>query len=170
MKFLLTCLFVFISFIGFSQIRTRVIWLSTDGKPTTNYVHYTTNKLTWSDFQAKPGPPSEIGAITMSGFGYRSKLSGTAQNGLMEIEVYSFMDPAGSWVRPDKKNNYVLNHEQRHFDITHLHAKKFAERAKDLKFTPNNYEKLIGDLYKQVNDELRNMQRAYDMETNPGTV
>lgn len=66
----------------------------------------------------------------MTGFGYRSNLKTMGDKGTMNVEVFCFMDPDKSWVRPDKKSDYILNHEQRHFDITFINATRFMQEAK----------------------------------------
>lgn len=167
MKFYMAVLLCCISYTAFSQI-SNYVTMGSKGGPSTSFIYYSAKPLVWENFKATPPPPSDVGAITRSGFGYRSKLSGTSTNGRIDIEVFSFMDPAGSWVRPNKKNDYVLNHEQRHFDITHIVARDFARKAQALKFSPTNTDKLLSDLYNTSNELLRQMQKAYDGETDHG--
>ena len=53
----------------------------------------------------------------------------------LDFEVNAFFYPNESWYKPDVCNNLILSHEQLHFDITELHARKFRQMVSNTRFT-----------------------------------
>src|SRR5205085_4703224 len=68
-----------------------------------------------------------------------------------------------SWGR--YKTEYILRHEQGHFDITELFARKLAKEIKEYKFDPQKYQQELNKIYKKVMDEKEDYQERYDKET-----
>ena len=40
------------------------------------------------------------------------------------VDAVAIFRPQCSWARPEGKTDYILNHEQRHFDITRIYAER----------------------------------------------
>jgi hypothetical protein len=122
-------------------------------------------KLQWSDFRGEP-QNNRAAAVTASGLTYR--FSTSKKNGdvvAVDFVVSSYFYPNKSWYRPEVCDSVILSHEQLHFDITELFARKFRERLKEVKFT-NNVKAEVKAIYKKVNLELNDFQNLYDSETN----
>ena len=121
--------------------------------------------LSWSDFEGLAEMEAEAVAITSSGltFGYRVKQS---NNSIISFtaRVDAHFYPQKSWVKPHRKTDEVLGHEQLHFDITELHARKFRRELSALRID-NNLKQRIQELYSRINLDLDSMQRLYDKET-----
>lgn len=123
-------------------------------------------KLQWSDFQGEIQAIQNEAASTTSGltFGYKVKYSGnTIENfeAMVEAQFY----PLKSWFIKEKVTAVILNHEQLHFDITELHARKFRKALKELR-VQSDLKYQIQRLYTQINQDLNQMQKRYDQETN----
>ncbi|WP_299128974.1 hypothetical protein [uncultured Winogradskyella sp.] len=123
-------------------------------------------KLTWDDFKGQPDTvnyPNTL-AITNSGFGYESGVSMLKSGKVFVRSVFNNFD---SWVVPEGRNDYVLRHEQIHFDITEIYSRKLRKELADAKITSNNSAKaqLIFD---RVFNEMRKRQDRYDQETQRG--
>jgi|AVFP01.1.fsa_nt_gi hypothetical protein len=121
--------------------------------------------LSWSDFEAVADTKAEAVAITSSGltFGYRVKQSNnTIISFTARVEAQFYPDK--SWVKTLAKKDTVLKHEQLHFDITELHARKFRKELSALRID-NNLKQRIQELYNRINLDLDRMQRLYDKET-----
>ena len=73
-------------------------------------------------------------------------------------------DPSKSWGRV--KNDYILSHEQAHFDIAEIHARLLNKALQNYKFIAKTAKNDIGEIYQQVMDEHHAMQEQYDEETN----
>jgi len=117
-------------------------------------------KLTWSDFKGAPDPASSNAALTNSSitveFGYNNK-------GLTHAIKCRF-NKMLSWARI--KNDYILNHEQGHFDIAEAHARLLNKTLGEYKF---NSEKVGEDINRMYNDVIKlhvTMQKQYDSLTN----
>ena len=123
-------------------------------------------KLIWSDFKGNPDMLSSAVAITASGitFGFSVKQSdGKVVSFKTDIDAHFY--PEQSWYKPEKANSHVLQHEQLHFDITELHARKFRHRVSKLKVT-GNMKEVLQKIHEDINKELTAVQNSYDTETN----
>jgi len=124
-------------------------------------------KLVWKDFQANPDKNSSAVAITVSGitFGFSITQTSTEEVISCDTEVSAHFYPEKSWYKPKSANNHILNHEQLHFDITELHARKFRHEISLIKIS-NSIENDLKTLQKNINKQLAQMQNLYDEETN----
>lgn len=121
--------------------------------------------LSWIDFAATPNNSSDAAAITNAGFGFKLLYSRYANNAHLGISVYCNFSKKDSWVKPGNKNNYILAHEQHHFDIAYIHTMLFIQRLRAAHFTTANYTDLVQKIYKESADEMSKMQDRYDTET-----
>ena len=126
-----------------------------------NLIEWTAErKLTWQDFKGQPDKSSTNAALTSSSinieFGYNS--SGLKYN------IKCRFDQNLSWGRI--KNEYILSHEQGHFDIAEIHARKLNQQLKAYKFNNRTVGKDINRIYDTVMKEHHALQSKYDDETN----
>lgn len=120
-------------------------------------------KLHWGNFKGEPEYNSDAVAITASGitYGFSSKTYSNSSKIEYTTSVSSQFYPEKSWYIKERVNDTVLGHEQLHFDITELHARKFRKRIKEVKFTKNIKQEL-NKIYAEINQSLQQMQNAYD--------
>ena len=123
-------------------------------------------KLTWADFKAKPKTNSSAVAITASGITFGFSIKSTDKNEVLSFntDVNAYFYPEQSWYKPERATKHVLGHEQLHFSITELHARKFRARIAQLKVS-NQVRKELKTLQSAINKELAEMQNRYDTET-----
>ncbi|WP_372938074.1 DUF922 domain-containing protein [Seonamhaeicola sp.] len=123
-------------------------------------------KLSWTDFKGSPNLQDSAVAVTASGisFGYSIKQTNNEVTNF-STQVHAHFYPEQSWYKPDRAGIHVLNHEQLHFDITELHARKLRYEINKLKIT-NHVKSELKTLQKTINLELKNTQNKYDLETN----
>lgn len=123
-------------------------------------------QLQWSDFKAEPENDTDAVAITASGitFGYSVKRS---QTEIVEANftIESHFYPNHSWCKKGRVDIVVLDHERFHFNITELFARKFRKQIAETNFSLNIKEEADA-IYKNINEELAEMQKAYDTATN----
>lgn len=127
-------------------------------------------KLGWTNFQGNPVMGGKAGAITTAGFGYKARLHADKNRTDFIVSVYSFFSKSKSWVKPDKKTAYVLNHEQKHFDIAYIGTCLFIKKLRETKFTQTNYRNLLGQVYNEMYTYMNDLQDLYDSETNNGQL
>jgi predicted secreted Zn-dependent protease len=76
-----------------------------------------------------------------------------------------FFVPNKSWVKSEYKSDFeLLKHEQLHFDISELYARKFREQLSKMSFT-ENVKIEISDLYEKITKKKIELQNEYDIET-----
>jgi len=88
-------------------------------------------KLTWGDFKGSPDYNTKrISALSSSGIVH----SKGCKNGVINYEVLSYFEKGESWVKPEAYTDHHLRHEQLHFDITELYARKLRRALAKEKF------------------------------------
>ncbi|MGC1206278.1 MAG: DUF922 domain-containing protein [Flavobacteriaceae bacterium] len=124
------------------------------------------NKLSWSDFKAQSDHKVSAVAITASGISFGFSVTQTDNNQVIsfDADVSAHFYPEKSWFKPELADNHLLDHEQLHFDITELHARKFREQIASLK-NLSTVKQDLRNLNESINIALAKMQNAYDDES-----
>ncbi|MFZ6051768.1 DUF922 domain-containing protein [Halocola ammonii] len=152
MKRIITALIIcFSSFYGMAQ--ERISW--SESRP-----------LTWSNFEPRKDQGFGYRALTFSGIRYNVE----TKDGMIEIDVECYFIPSKSWVQKGFEKDYLLRHEQLHFDITELHARKMRKAMEEYEmpigeFMKRGLAKELEDLYDNIYEEMVAMQTLYDKET-----
>lgn len=122
-------------------------------------------KLTWQDFKGKPNYNTRPAATTASGisFGFSIKQRNKKDVGF-STDIHTNFYPNKSWYKKEEATNHILNHEQVHFDITELFARKLRQRLEQVK-PQKNTKKVLNNIYAQILKNLREKQLLYDSET-----
>ncbi|WP_289062027.1 DUF922 domain-containing protein [uncultured Zobellia sp.] len=122
-------------------------------------------KLQWSDFKGSYFKTEWAAATTASGISY--SFSSFKKDGQLYLDfvVQSEFYPNKSWYRPELCDSIILSHEQLHFDISELYARKMRERLAKTQFTMDAKAE-VRAIYKSILKELSNFQNKYDRETN----
>lgn len=118
-----------------------------------------TRKLTWDDFKGAPDPSSPNAALTNSTINIEY---GYDKSGLKHLIRCGF-NKSKSWVKT--KNDYILNHEQLHFDIAEVHARMLHKEIKEYRFNSRTVDADISAIYNRIVKAHTNTQRQYDLET-----
>lgn len=119
-----------------------------------------TQKLTWADYKASPNPASDAAATTTSYLIFSYSIS---ENNF-RYSIASKFSRTRSWGL--HKTVYILSHEQGHFDISEIYARKFHQKLKEYRFNPRTYAKDLKKIYQEILEEKDKMQQEYDRETN----
>jgi hypothetical protein len=160
----------------FSSIAQKndIGWIAPEGKIINN------RTLTWDDFQNREDKEF---AKNLAAQGYRARayvipaiyfkwIDGKRQdNGRIKFKaVAKCAFQSHAYVRDDVKNshsNYVRTHEQDHYDIALVFARKMEEAVVSKDYSEKNYDaeidKILEDYYKQYHE----LQEKYDHEVNP---
>lgn len=129
-------------------------------------------QLKWSDFQAEP----DLEIIAYANTVYKIEILPTnvavdAQNNIQNyqaITATAFFFKNLSWVY--KEDDSLLVHEQLHFDIAELHARKIRTEFEKLKKQKIANFNSYSAAYARVWEACLQMQRLYDQETNHGII
>ncbi|CAM4190737.1 DUF922 domain-containing protein [Zobellia roscoffensis] len=122
-------------------------------------------KLQWSDFKGSYFKTEWAAATTASGISYSFTSFKKEGQLYLDFVVQSEFYPNKSWYRPELCDSVILSHEQLHFDISELYARKMRERLAKAQFTMNAKAE-VRAIYKTVLKELSDFQNKYDRETN----
>jgi hypothetical protein len=156
----LKTLFSFLLFFALTSFTSEANYFSDDP----NAIRWSADRLLkYEDFQA-PVPSTLIrAAMTTSGifFHYQSR-----DNKVISFQVHAEFYPDKSWMKV--KTPDVLSHEQNHFNIMEVYARKLYVQAKaGLGYdSPQQFNQL----FNHINVESQHMQDEYDNETVHGTL
>ena len=122
-------------------------------------------QLQWSDFKATTASGSGFVASTSSGIAF--SYSYREENGKKNIKVNVTCNfyPQKSWYSKKDASDYILKHEQTHFDISELHKRIFNKRIEETQFS-DDMKKELEALFYQTEDERVAMQKKFDSESN----
>ena len=123
------------------------------------------NILTWEDFKGKAPDNDRAAATTASGISYQFSTSGSSGEIELDYLVSTFFYPNKSWYQPSLCDSLILSHEQLHFDISELYARKMRNRLASSSYT-ENVKAEVKQIYKEVLEELEEFQNLYDDQTN----
>lgn len=138
---------------------------------TGNLIFYTaSNKLAIDDFKSIPDAASSAVAITSSGFAFNAGFHSSSKGTTLSVQVFCSFDKNKSWMKTAGKNEYILGHEQLHFDISYLGAAHFIKSVKQSKFSIVNYSSMLKKNYAAASKEMEALQIKYDNETMNGQL
>jgi len=121
--------------------------------------------LSWADFKGNPNGNGNFGASASSGISQSYEINNKGILDKSETTVVAHFYPEYSWYRAKDTTARLLKHEQTHFDITEVHARMLRARIQSYNFTSRSKEE-VKELYEEIENKRRAMQRAFDEETN----
>lgn len=117
-------------------------------------------KLNWADYRGVPDPANAAAASTSTFLGIEFQLT----NNSLSYTITCHFSKDKSWGR--MQNDYLLAHEQGHFDIAEIYARKLYKKMKSYVFNKDTYQADLRNIYQSVLDEKEETQNTYDRETN----
>ncbi len=120
-------------------------------------------QLEWKDFKGKAPRGSSYEAN--SALGINTGFQSDGSNIFFSVEAIFI--PKQSWTK-DKKNAYLLKHEQKHFDLNELYARKLRKALSEFEYSSKqkqqqkDFEKMVNGF----NSKKEEVQMRYDKETN----
>lgn len=116
-------------------------------------------KLQWYDFQGKPGEEARGDA----GTAVQIKAKPYLVKKEVRYEVDAFFNRKKSWARDQSPS--LLAHEQLHFDIAELYARKIRKKIKELQRNNVNDIKTFNAAIEELLAESNRIDIQYDAET-----
>lgn len=116
-------------------------------------------RLTWDDFQSEPRKGTEAVASTSTSLGIAYQLQG----GKLSYDITCNFSKVKSWGL--MKTDYILAHEQGHFDITEIYARKLNEALQNYDFNKRTFKNDIGNIYQSIVKQKEELQKMYDGES-----
>ena len=120
-------------------------------------------KLIWEDFQGCPDMSSNWGAVTAA----ELNIIGHLSNVLPIYEVRNVFFKKKSWTK-DTTSEFTLQHEQIHFDITELYARKIRQAIDSLWDIDEAEQEVYNRLIQKLINGCDLVNDEFDKETNYG--
>ena len=122
-------------------------------------------KLNWEDFKG-PVKNWDVAAASYCGISVKT-LKTKFWNGKSKYLAYAEFDCDSSFYNPKRINKNVLSHEQLHFDISELYARKINQVFAKKGFIQGEEASKI---YDSINLIYSKRQSVYEKETEFGTI
>ncbi|MCB9230873.1 MAG: DUF922 domain-containing protein [Bacteroidia bacterium] len=130
------------------------------------YIVYSPDRpLTWADFKAPIDEASGHKAGTHSGIKYSFTGSMSDEGISLDFTVYAFVDRAQTWSIEEEQSEDLLAHEQLHFEITEVYARKLRKALSEATFT-ENYKAEAQSIFDRIMEERNETQGQYDLDSN----
>lgn len=127
-----------------------------------NEIYWTDSiKLVWDDFRGHPQKSNPSAAISHCSISFDIAV----KNDTAIIHVYNTFNKQKSWVKKGSKNDYILNHEQKHFDISEVFARKLRKQLLEEEFEFSTIQKKLTKIVENIYKEAEKYQNLYDKET-----
>jgi hypothetical protein len=127
-------------------------------------------KLKWEDFRGELNPNVFAYAVTSYKIDIIPEhVSVDAHDNILnyqDLDVRANFYKNQSWTV--SKDLELLNHEQLHFDIAELYARKIRDRFSELKALKEKRFSMYWNAYSKLWNACRQLQKNYDLETNHG--
>lgn len=124
-----------------------------------------TKQIQWSSFKGTPNSDT-LGALISTSF-HLEVLKVNLWNGTLHFKAYALMDPSKSWVNPGYADQYTLQHEQTHFNLTEICARRLQTELNQMKLKSRK-STLIQATLTKWQSKMEALQKQYDLETMGG--
>jgi hypothetical protein len=121
--------------------------------------------LQWSDFKGQYDSLSQHGAISSTGV----KLKIFEGGNIYRFDVYAFFYPQNSWTLYPS-DDFLLSHEQVHFNISEVVARKLRKALVGKTITEENVDKVWEETSFLKKKLLKELNDLYDSETSYGQI
>lgn len=144
-------LVVFVLFLFFFQLKTF-------SQDTINW--RPSYKLKWNDFEASPNANSKYDALSACSISYDFSY----KNNTLIYNVAAFFTKTLSWSK-FKNDSALLAHEQGHFNISELFARKLRKAITEYTVNTPTISKDFEAMFNKIWDEKKAYDSLYDIET-----
>ena len=121
--------------------------------------------LTVADFQGRPAATEAHAALTSA----RLDASGACRDNVFVADVRAVFDPNTSWVRdPGTITVALLRHEQLHFDIAELYARRLRLRFAAARPNCVQLQATFNNISRSIYADWEREESRYDQESNHG--
>lgn len=125
----------------------------------------TERPLAWTDFLGAPNASSTAAALTA--YEMRTRVLCSDERPSYSVTVHFL--PEHSWVKPNQQLDRTLAHEQGHFDLGEVTARRLREELTALDATCGAPSPKFRELLAEHQRKDADLQRSYDRQTMYGT-
>lgn len=126
-------------------------------------------KLIWDNFKSPVNKVNTLNVAAYSNCGWEYSVVKPSNPVLpVKIEIKAVFNEDKSWKDNRKIDEYILLHEQKHFDIAELFVRKFRKQVAEKIINSGDYDRLFRSIYNMISSEYKRFQAAYDKDTRHG--
>lgn len=163
MKYKLIILFILCSGLAFNQLQSGNFQEYTQDISSDTLYWNENRKLAWYDFQGVPDTNSMSRAVTFSGFVTKSEYTSDTT---IRVVISAVFYKKRSWIKEKYRDSLnTLNHEQGHFNITEICARKANAAFRQYKYNRKTVRKDIDSIFNSFVEEQNEMHMLYDRQT-----
>jgi Bacterial protein of unknown function (DUF922) len=136
-------------------------------------IKWSLKRLTWNDFKEKPGYDKYPYKAAKTRWNFNVALDDTSfavrDSNKIIVTVEAIFDCENSWVRTPSisyTSQKHLAHEQLHFDIVELYARRIRKQLSKMKLTKENYKEKLTKLFKKYMRKHNSYQEDFEYYTN----
>jgi hypothetical protein len=117
--------------------------------------------LTWDDFKGKPAQRNSVASTS-----YDIEHQVIFHSSSATVIIRSIFFPQLSWKRKGRNDEDILKHEQGHFDIAEIFARKLRVKARRLSCgNATELDSKLKTITEKCEEEMDKFQDTYDRET-----
>ena len=126
-------------------------------------------QLAWTDFLG-PVRTSDFAAESNCMFNYKARPE--IRNGILTLYVNfdACFIKGSSWVKDGGEKDSLLLHEQYHFNICEMYARRFRKKLMNMALRPMKIEQQVKSLFDEVWTAYVQAQNDYDEQTRHGLI
>lgn len=126
-------------------------------------------KLNWNNFKSNINNQrgTNVVAYTNCGWIY-SVVKSSNPKSPVTIKIETIFNEDKSWKDAKKINDYILGHEQKHFDIAEIFARKLRKEVQEKIKTSGDFNKSFQGIYHRISNDYKSFQVVYDKDTKHG--
>ena len=135
-------------------------------------IYWTENvKLKWSNFKSRVNNQrgQNVVAYTNCGWIY-SYVRSSDPKVPIKIKIETVFNEDKSWKDVKRINDYVLLHEQKHFDVAEIFSRKLRKEVAEKIKSNSDFDRYFKGIYARILKEYQDFQRTYDGETRNGIL
>lgn len=122
--------------------------------------------LKWSDFQGNADMAYGGTALTSGKILYSADYIDDS----LTIVLECYFDKELSWLKNGDSTDYLLRHEQLHFDLFEAYARKMRKEMLGLDLTFDDAQKKLEKVFYSVYKECKDVQKQYDKDSNHSLI
>jgi hypothetical protein len=126
----------------------------------------TNNPLTWDHFKGSPDTTREYAAATDC----HIDMNYNSRKDTLYVRVETYSTTFDSWIKPKYKTIELLKHEQLHFDVAELFARKLRKTILELRIQKKDAQNALQAIEAANTNAYRKYQDLYDSETDHNLI
>lgn len=128
-------------------------------------------KLNWSNFKSKENiMKNDTAVVSYSSCGLKYTAAKDKITNGIKIKIDATFDPEKSWKDQIKTKGLNIRHEQGHFDIAEIYARKLRKEFLENVKSEKDYQIKFKVIYQMLYREFLDYENYYDRITKRGTL